>query len=534
MAMEVKSTLNIFTIALIALVNFVSCTPSEELEELTPYIVKEYKTTEVIADFCTTPSAKIKTNLKFVFVIDQSGSNNNRPSIPAPGTDMAGERRYDPIISFIQNTPEDESIFYSLVSFSTAANIEQGFTSDKVQFEAAVEAEKIAINDAGWTNYREALASVRSVISADVAQAKLADEIVSSYYIVFFITDGIPMVGGGSTGSYVQDTNEILRDIDSITAISLDEKEYVDSIQVHSGYYFAGYDNNGVLENGDDPEARTLLSTMAQRSSGEFLEFSNDQEIDFTQFAIPERNIKNVLSDVIVLNMSTLWQNGILINDTDGDGLSDELEHHFNSNPREKDSDQNGISDLVEYRVEGTPCRSSSCSSSYVRSYSQCSSDDLINDKDGDFLTNCEEIILGSEIDSFDSNSDSLLDDIALRFDLSLNQHATNEARIDLDWDGEDNYTEIKFNTPYNFNNNNLYNLQKQKYELKLLDENDEQSCYQLKVDNLVELQEQSLFRIYVVERTSIINSKQIIRIAEKVGRKGERVSFSETELNAN
>src|SRR5581483_5421468 len=92
------------------------------------------------------------------------------------------------------------------------------------------------------------------------------------------------------------------------------------------------------------------------------------------------------LVDVLITNQNVVWENGVLKLDSDGDGLSDELEAQLGSDPNKKDSDDNGVSDYVENYLYGSPCaglnpvaHTGSCSPALARDYSSSCSDLLLS-----------------------------------------------------------------------------------------------------------------------------------------------------------
>ncbi len=534
-------TILIWSLTFFLSLTAMSCKNSENLQDLDLIVLHEYSSTKVNVNFCTIPGSQVQTKLKFLFVIDQSTSNQRRPSMGTEiGTDEDGERRYQPIIDMLtpqvdpEEITEDDSIYYGLIHFDTATTVDQPFTNDKDQFRDFVQNIRDGLDDGtnigdnGWTNYVSSLERIKELITADVEAAKLEDEIISSYYVIFFITDGEPRVAGDEDGdgdgSYVQNTDEILQDIDELSALATKENEYIDSIQINTGYYYSAYnDTNGVNFSGDNPEARDRLARMATRGNGESLVFADNENIDISKFAIPERNIKNILQDIIVLNLTSLWDSGAIVIDSDGDGISDQKEIAMGSNHLNVDSDNDGLSDLVELKVSHTSTTSISSSS--------CSAIEIASDLDGDSLNNCEERILGTLGYSFDTNNDTISDDIALRYNLGINLTDSNEAQLDFDWDGKTNYHEIKYNTPINYNNQNVFNLTSQKYDLTIVNKTDLQVCYELHVTDILEISNQSLIRVYIHEKASLINNKQFLRIADQVVRQGSTAVFNDNDF---
>src|ERR1700679_4264370 len=115
--------------------------------------------------------------------------------------------------------------------------------------------------------------------------------------------------------------------------------------------------------------------------------------------------------------------------DSDGDGIPDEIELQWGSNPNAYDSDGNGVGDGVEYYLWGSPCGSiasanlgqkgQTCTAAgAVRSFlavpgcqNPGSGSTVYPDTDQDYLNDCEEGLLGSSYTDFDSNQDWVPDE---------------------------------------------------------------------------------------------------------------------------
>ena len=81
---------------------------------------------KVRSDFCTTDPQKVKPAMRYIFVVDQSTSNIQLDD-GSPGTDPTGVRRFQPLVTYLNeligDTVPDESIYFSLVTFNTTAQL---------------------------------------------------------------------------------------------------------------------------------------------------------------------------------------------------------------------------------------------------------------------------------------------------------------------------------------------------------------------------------------------------------------------------
>lgn len=498
------------------------------------------------AEFCTQPAGSIKSNVKFVFVLDKSGSNQMTTVLDAggnltteQGTDMDGARRYTPFIDWLGKAPQDSTIYYSLVNFSTDAGMvknsasDPDFTNDRDKFTTLVKREANPANatpakpdDSGWTNYLRALNTVSVMIDKDIKAAKAKPEVVSSYYVVIFVSDGIPKI----SQTEIQPKNDVLSSVRGLMAFAENSKEYVDSVQVHTGYYY-----------GDkfDPAAQSYLTDMAAEGLGDAYQFGAGQMIDFSKFSVPTRNVKRLLRDVIVYNASAMWVDGDYLADADGDGLPDNEEARLGSFADKLDSDQNGVRDGVENFISGRPCKAADCSPIASESYVACNAFKisvglpvLYSDLDKDGLNDCEErIVLGSKHDNFDSNGDWIPDSLAFARSVAYTA-GTQEGTLDPDRDAKDNYTEIKVNTPLKFPNDRVRGLVPYQYNLEKVSDNEKQACYRLDVANIKSFSPADTIRILVMESTSVIDDKRFLRVGEKaIGDRKGTVVFTDADI---
>lgn len=488
------------------------------------------------ASFCTSPSDAVKSNLKFIFVVDRSGSNQQNyyedpPGsgnfTPIPGTDTSGDRRFSALENFIQNFNggDDAYTFWSMISIASEANLQRGFTNDRAAFYNFILDQHARSSglDGGNTNYLDALDQVIQLIQDDVAAAQAATPKISSNYVIFYVSDGVPRVSSG-----IQPTQQILNMIDALNVYQEANKEFVENIQLNTAYYYSSP---------DDPNARQTLNDMASQGNGGFLEFGAGQNIDFSRFAIPLRIARFDLKEFWVFNTNTVWENGKLKRDADADGLSDELEISLGSNPNAYDTDANGAGDGVEYRLSAktSPCQYDDCR--YVGvPYNTCSSvlyvstPPFFTDTDKDFLNDCEERLLGSDYLNPDTNYDYIPDHLAFINETNMTE-LSNAVFLDPDGDSVNDYDEIKKNTPLRTDNGTIANLQTLSVTADIVSQSADQDCYNFNIKNLGFFTKDDVIRVYLMENAQTVIERRIMRSGQKpLGDGG--VSFVETDFN--
>ena len=158
-----------------------------------------------------------------------------------------------------------------MISIATQGNLEQGFTNDRNAFYNFIvdQHNRTGSLDGGNTNYQDALDQVTQLIQDDVTAAALADPKISSNYVIFYVSDGVPRVDTG-----IQPTQTILNMIDALNVFQEANKEYVENIQLNTAYYYDTY---------DDPAARQTLVDMSVSGNGGFLEFGAGTKYRFLQ-----------------------------------------------------------------------------------------------------------------------------------------------------------------------------------------------------------------------------------------------------------
>lgn len=523
MSNSLKTTAKI-TALVVAMLLQVACSDVK----LSPYQNVNYSTSTSGINFCTTKADTIKSNLKFIFVVDRSGSNQlrydlNDPSITYPGTDPTGSRRFDALLRFVDSFQSDEYIHWSMVNFASDARIAREFTNDKQGFYDFVQdqRDRTAQIDAGSTNYLSALENVYNMIDRDIEAARDVDPIVSSNYVIFFISDGSPIVQ-----QQLQSAQQVLGRIETITSFEEEEKHYVEGIQVNTAYYY---------EDPIDLGARDLLNTMSVTGNGDFLEFASGQEIDFSRFAIPTRISRFALKEIWIANANTVWSGNQLVSDTDADGLPDFLEVQLGSNFLAYDSDGNGVGDGIEYRISGgRPCQDAQCRTAQANPYTTCrsleSAPGVFPDTDKDFLNDCEEKLVGTDRRDPDTNRDYVPDWMAFVNDIQMIQ-GTSDLLTDPDQDGLTIYQELKRNTPVRVHNGQVSGLQQLQYVGKMVSTNQEQDCFSYQIQKMPFHTRNDKIRIFLFENTKSIGEKIVFRVAEKQITPYGNVSVEEGEF---
>ena len=504
-------------------------------------------------NFCTTPSTTVVNDLKYLFVTDISGSNQHNFTISGPGatpvpdtatppgTDPTGQRRYQGLVNFLQNSTAQSNVYYAGLFFAATQTVPFGEDSDPwytggggnpaylgavPNTASGMAANYLNIwcpggetppacaptNDLGYTDYIGTLTLVKNSIMADVQRQQYlvqhGQPLQASSYVIFWTSDGFPYVASGAenVGTIIQ----LVQDIMNLKT-SQQYGQYINSITFNTAFYFTT--STGTYE---FTQAENIMTEMATIGQGNFVYVQQGQDIDYTKFAVPTQNPPFVLRDLWIHDASAVWWNGKLMLDTDNDGIPDKIEQQWGSNPNAYDSDQNGVGDGVEYYLYGTPCSSisstnlgqtgQSCTTAGAKNVSallNCGSPgtypNVYPDTDLDYLNDCEETLLGSSYTDFDSNQDDVPDQLEWLYNIPY-VFGTNGLTADPADDGVDDYAKLKELFPINTPVPQLHGVVPLAYTITTASSNSTQTCYNVNVQSISTMSSSDVLRVYIME----------------------------------
>lgn len=491
---------------------------------------------------------------------------------PIYATDPLGHTRYGNVttagtlLNYLNNVPvndpKDPTRFFALVDFNQSASTyptnSSGFTSDTKDFYNHVKQDATSggsgPTDGNSTSYLGALGAAYSIISNDIQSAEDCAALAvgsaspgawcpepgvptASSYVIVFMSDGSPItdisgVGVDANGNIVvtgqititkEPAAQILGQVGTIAGLASNSK-FVAGVNLFSIYYY--YPGNV------DQSGQQLLASMAKAGNGIAYNALSGTNINYAQFQPPAKLIKYRLADVFVTNPSvTWWDDGVLHQDSDMDGLPDDVEKAWGSNPHNAFSDGNGVSDLVKYRASNAkPCANLGglglCQDAVVDyAGSTCNgiSTSVVNghlvfhSSDPGGLNDCEKVVLSDAggIGNPDSNNDLIPDWLEFLSAIPF-QMGTAPAVTTPHQDGYTTDQKIKYSLPVNYPTQQLINLNPSNYSLNLVSSNASQDCYALTVTGIPVIGDGNTIRVDIIEKSELTQENYLYKVGKK------------------
>lgn len=490
--------------AVAALVGAAACTDAQLQPVPEPEQPPADNKLVVNGEFCTTSPDDLKFPVKVLFMIDTSSSMETTDPLAA---------RVDAIIDVVDAIGFEEGVEIGIIGFGLGANIltercasynprmdcTPGFSTDPV---ATLQAAVGAGQAAGTTDYLITLQTAVSMIASDMANSD-DEELQNARYVLLFLSDGIPDADStfgpqqlcpeaddwanngtpddrgltGAIAELIEQTEELARRYD------------VRELAFHGAYLAAPDTALDVRACGSN-----LIRAMSQHGNGTFRDFSSGEEVNFlfVDFTSYKRvfSMKNFVvtnlnarpfSEALYLDAYNVTSTdptlaaGII--DSDGDGLTDELEDLVGSSPQLQDSDGDGFSDQVEYALRGSGF------DILDPTDADCAADIDRQDYDGDGLRDCEERFAGTNPKKFDSDLDGFGDGLE---SLYGSNPSLADGLLDVDFDGADNGAEIRWHSQPDTDDISFLSEHAYRYQARELGVSDTaQTCYTFEVANI-------------------------------------------------
>jgi hypothetical protein len=384
--------------------------------------------------FLTESPDEIDFPVKVLFAIDCSLSMGDTIDGQLAGSDPHF-LRIEAVRNFIDEYNSNENTSFEIMLwnndvFDRTRTIDGrgGFTKDPDEINRVLDA---ARNDT-MTDYLGTLDGIYADIQRDINRED-EDNLIRTKYIVIFLSDGMSNVQGGS-----QSNTDIWNSVEEIYDLAVDSG--VGSFNFHT-FLLLGMFPPTESGNLARQYAEETLQGMADRGNGQFRLFDSAEAIDFINIVDMRLTVEFQIKYLVAFNYNVRPGLELVYMDSDGDGLDDEEELEYGTDPDIPDTDDDGLSDFFEKRVsspghvldplvQDSPCTPPISS--------------IWPDTDQDGLTDCEEYVKGTNRHLADTDSDGIPDGIEFLM-------GTNPLEIqyttDSDFDGVEDWLEVQRHT---------------------------------------------------------------------------------------
>jgi len=405
---------------------------SPELEK-----IQQRHKINIMGTFLTESPDEIIFPVKVLFAIDCSLSMGDSINGVTGGSDPH-YKRFDEVRSFIDKYNNNDNTSFEIMLwnndvFETTQNIDgnPGFTKDPVEINRVLENKRVDT----MTDYLGTLAQIQNDIKRDILKVKDQNQanLTRSKYIVIFFSDGMSNVQGG-----IQPDSDIFNLVKDIKNLA-DENE-VANFNFHT-FLLSGLFGDSQIEQEAKKIAVTTLQGMADYGNGQFNEFETAQLIDFISIIDMRLTVEYKVKFLFAYNASVKPGIELIYPDSDRDGLSDNEEFIYQTDPTNKDSDDDGLGDYFEFSLSSPGHKLDPLSPD-----SPCDTpiSNIWPDSDLDGFTDCEEFVKGTHRYIPDTDKDGIPD--AIEFIAGTNP-LDDQLVLDSDFDGIFDYFELRMHT---------------------------------------------------------------------------------------
>jgi len=377
--------------------------------------------------FLTESPDEINFPVKVLFAIDCSLSMGDEEMGVVAGSDPYF-LRIEAARNFINEYNSNENTSFDVMLWSnTVFDTTGGFTKDPSVLDDIL----TDVQNDTTTDYLGTLDAVLSDLRNDIIHAS-EEERVRSKYVVIFLSDGVPNAQGQT-----QADADIWAKVNEINDMC--EEYGVGSFNFHT-FLLLGNFGNDAYGQARQAEAETTLQGMATRGNGQFRLFENAEAIDFISIVDMRLTVEYDIKYLVAYNYNVVPGVELVYADSDGDGLTDQEEAVYGTDPTMKDTDEDGFSDFFEVKVSSPGHELDPLDPSD----SICDQGVVGVDSDNDGMTDCEEYVKGTNRLNPDTDLDGIPDGI--EFMAGMNPLEA-EGNIDTDFDGTVDWLEVQRHT---------------------------------------------------------------------------------------
>ncbi|MEM1414343.1 MAG: hypothetical protein AAGH15_05565, partial [Myxococcota bacterium] len=381
---------------------------------------------------CTRDAISEDLPLRLVIAADRSNG-------PLFGSfDPVGER-VEELSAFLQLALRDDSTEAAVIGYAARtiklAPENGNFTQNVSELDAAIRSLALAQPCAAVDSCRDFLGAVRSaraLVEGDIAEARAGARSLTQYSVVLIVAgEQQPL----SPGCRVDATPLACQGEVERAAVA----DFVDFVEGSGALGLKLH----VLHLAADPDPRVnddlgrRLEQMAFVGGGSYRRLENVSGLNVADLNVFQQRSPLRVKSLVAFNPAArVAPTGPLV-DSDADGLADVRELELGTDPLLRDTDGDQVGDWVEVLANLDPL--------VAEVPSACRTvDDLFADRELDGLTDCEELVLGTDPNLADGDGDGLPD---LAEVIGLTNFLFADGELDEDGDGTPNGEEVRQHT---------------------------------------------------------------------------------------
>ncbi len=397
--------------------------------------------------FLTESPDEINFPVKVLFAIDCSLSMGDEEVGVVAGSDPYF-LRIEAVRNFINEYNSNENTSFAVMLWSnTVFETTNGYTKDPAVLDAIL----TDVHNDTTTDYLGTLDEMFVDIRNDIVNSNEENR-VRSKYIVVFLSDGVPNAQGQT-----QADADIWNSVEDIKDMA---DEYgVGVFNFHTSLLLGNFGNDAYGQ-ARRAEAETTLRGMAEHGNGQFTLFENAEAIDFINIVDLRLTVEYDVKYLVAYNFNARAGQELVYADSDGDGLWDEEEAVYGTDPTRKDTDGDGFSDFFEIKVSSP----GHTLDPLDPSDSICDPGAVGIDSDNDGLTDCEELVKGTNRFIPDTDQDGIPDGIEF---LAGTNPLEIQHTADTDFDGVMDWLEVQRHTNVTSNDPKIRQRYSYQYDIR-------------------------------------------------------------------